>query len=376
VALMEAVLVKINDRETTLDRFDSAVATLTNEDPLYDIESHDGALPPQVVAERLSRVMVLGLSRYSDASQALVREHGMPSRLVRYWLPIALGVISSSTVLRFLTNRQEEIGQWIQDLGSTAVDFWQNWVLEPTRNLIRTIRHDEGSEISIMSKRSLEGDRESLERMVVDFALDTHAGSPLTATELSDLRLKIREGDLTPVLKAYEKDLSSPLMGALRGTLLRALLIQIQKTKVDVEIALGGIDALLKSQELLIGFISLTPGLLVAAGAVHSLRASFSHRRGSRAQRSQGFLLRQLRNIDRILTAGQPTEYGELPYRDQGLLLCEVHLLRLAARRCMPGEIFREFGDEAAELGDVRVGVERQRRVVERMRWAYQRWLA
>jgi nuclear-control-of-ATPase protein 2 len=39
-----------------------------------------------------------------------------------------------------------------------------------------------------------------------------------------------------------------------RGDLVRALLIQIQKTKVDVEIAIGGIDALLKSQELVFGF--------------------------------------------------------------------------------------------------------------------------
>ena len=50
----------------------------------------------------------------------------------------------------------------------------------------------------------------------------------------------------------------------MRGNLIRALLIQVQKTKVDVEIAMGGIDSLLKSQELLIGFISLTPGLLVS----------------------------------------------------------------------------------------------------------------
>ena len=65
---------------------------------------------------------------------------------------------------------------------------------------------------------------------------------------------RIREGDLTPVLRAYEKDLRKPFIGTVRGDLVRALLIQIQKTKVDVEIAIGGIDSLLKSQELVFGY--------------------------------------------------------------------------------------------------------------------------
>lgn len=380
VALMEAVLAKINDMDTPVDKFDSAIAELTDDDPLYTMDSQDLTLPPQDVAERLSRVLVLGLGQYATATKEMKREHGKPSRIVRYWIPVAVGILSSSTVLRVLVHRKAEIMQWIQDLGSTVVDFWHNWVVEPTRNVIRTIRHDEGSEISIMSKRSLEGDRESLERMVVDFAVDnpvnvTGSGPSLTETEIASIRAKVREGDLTPILKAYEKDLTSPLMGAIRGNLIRALLIQIQKTKVDVEVAIGGIDSLLKSQELLIGFISLTPGLLVAYGLTHYVRSSLLQKRGFRAAQKQGLMLRQLRNIDRILTGSTPTEYGELLYKDQGLLLCEVHVLRQAAQKSMPSQIYKEFSEEAEELTDVRMGVERQTKVAHRIRWAYGRWL-
>ncbi|CAK4034127.1 related to NCA2 [Lecanosticta acicola] len=380
VGLMEAVLLKINDSKTPTEKFDAAVGELTDDDPYFTSESADLNLPAQAVAERLARVLTLGLSQYQTSTSLAVQEHGKPSRVVRYWLPVTIGVLSSSTILRILAHRQAEVVQWIQDLGTTVVDFWQNWVVEPTRNLIKTIRHDEGSEISIMSKRSLEGDRDSLERMVVDFAIDnptnaTGSNSSLTETEIADIRSKVREGDLTPVLKAYEKDLTSPLMGAVRGNLIRALLIQIQKTKVDVEIAMGGIDSLLKSQELLIGFISLTPGLLVAYGVTRYIRASLTQKRGSKAQRKQGKMLRQLRNVDRIMTSSTPTEYGELSYKDQGLLLCEVHVLREAARMTMPGEIYREFSEEADELCDVRVGIERQKAVASRMRWAYGKWL-
>jgi nuclear-control-of-ATPase protein 2 len=385
VALIEAVLAKTTDLETPVDGYDGAIAELTEEDPLYTLDIQNINVSPQHVGERLSRVLTIGLPQYEASSKALVRRHGKPSRLVRYWLPIAIGILSSSTILRILVSRQAQLVQWVSDLGSTVVDFWTNWVLEPTRNLIKTIRHDEDSAISLLSKRSLEGDRESLERMVVDFAIDnpahvndTGSSTALTDSQVADIRAKVREGDLTPILRAYEKDLTSPIVGALRGNLIRALLIQIQKTKVDVEVAMGGIDSLLKSQELLIGFISLTPGLLVAWGFTHYLRNSVftsATSKKSAAARRQGHMIRQLRNIDRILTAAQPTQFGELLYKDQGLLICEVHILRIAAARTMPAEILKEFGEEVEELCDVRVGVERQRRVEERIRWAYRRWL-
>ncbi|KAK5132681.1 hypothetical protein LTR08_008725 [Meristemomyces frigidus] len=388
IALMEAVLVTVNNLETPLDKFDAAIAELTDDDPMYGVEVYEhsdveggASVQPQLVAERLTRVLALALPQYTSSAKALVQEHGKPSRIVRYWLPVTVGILSSSTILRMLVNRQAEIVQWIQEFGTTIVDFWQNWVVEPTRTVIGTIRHDEGSEVSIMSKRSLEGDRDSLERMVVDFAVDnptdaTGSSAALTEVEIADVRSKIREGDLTPVLRAYERDLVSPFTGAIRGNLIRALLIQIHKTKVDVEVALGGIDSLLKQQELVFGLVGLTPGILISYFAVHYLRSSLSEKRGSKAARKQGKMLRQLRNIDRILTNSTPTDFGELYYKDQGLLLCEVHVLQQAAEKSMPSEIYKEFREDAEELCDVRTGAERQKKTAARLRWAYARYMS
>lgn len=144
-------------------------------------------------------------------------------------------------------------------------------MIEPTKKVIGTIRHDESSEISIMSKRSLDVDRASLERMVVDFAIDTPAGSSLSASQIESIKANIQEGDLSPVLRVYEKELQSPLYGTLRGNLIRALLIQVQKTKVDIEVAMGGIDSLLKSQELVFGSGCLLTcsGILADVSQVH-----------------------------------------------------------------------------------------------------------
>jgi len=64
-----------------------------------------------------------------------------------------------------------------------------------------------------------------------------------------------------------------------------------------------------------------------------------------------------------------------LSYKEHGLLLCEVHILRQRAQKVLPGDINNEFLDEINDLVDLRTGVERQMRVVERMRWAYGKWL-
>lgn len=54
-----------------------------------------------------------------------------------------------------------------------------------------------------------------------------------TPEQIAELTKQIREGDLTEVMKVYENDIKSPLRSAVTGTLVRTLLIQIQKTKVS-----------------------------------------------------------------------------------------------------------------------------------------------
>ena len=80
-------------------------------------------------------------------------------------------------------------------------------------------------------------------------------------------------------------------------------------------------------------------------------------------------------NIDRILSASAPTSNGMLSYKDHGMLLCEVHILRQSARRVMPRDIYAELVEEINDLVDLRTGVERQIRVVDRIRWAYSKWI-
>ncbi len=381
VALMDTVLSNVTALDTGVSDFEDTVFATVEDDPEISNRAADAPqmARPAKLSRRLQQILKIHIPHHISTSQKLATEYGRPSKLIRYWLPASVLLVSSTTILRIFVNRKAEIITWIRDLGTTVRDFWLNWVIEPVKKIIGTIRHDKESEVAIMSKESLKGDRDSLERMVVSFAIDhpmiSTGDSVLSETQISEIITKVKEGDLTPVLRAYEKDLRKPFIGTVRGELVRTMLIQIQKTKVDVEVAISGIDALLKSQELVFGFVGLTPGVLVCFAAFRYLGSVFGSRKGLQKGRKAGQTVRVLRNIDRILTLATPTQNNLLSYKDHGLLLCEVHVLRNAAKRLFPGEIEREFLEDVADLCNINSGIQAQLKVLDRIRWGYAKWL-
>lgn len=381
VALMDMVLKEVCTLDISINDFEEKVFAGVEQDPELSVHLEDSTATdrPAVLARRLLNIIDRSLPEHLAAIKNLSTENGRPPALVRYWLPVSVGLFSSTTILKMLFNRKAAILQWFLDFGATVRDFWFNWVVEPTQRVIQTIRHDQTSEIAIMSRDSLKADRESLERMVVEFAVEKPAYAVDGATALSDaqvaeIRTKVAEGDVTPVLRAFERDLRSPFIGTIRGDLVRSLLIQVQKTKVDIEVAMTGIDSLLKSQELVFGFVGLTPGVLVSIGFIQWLRGMFGGRSGQRRTKKAGTAVRLLRNIDRILSEARPTDTNLLSYKDHGLLLCEVHVLRSLVDKLMPRDIGKEFLEDLDDLSNMK-GIQVQARALERIRWAYARWL-
>ncbi|KAL8285521.1 hypothetical protein RB597_002541 [Gaeumannomyces tritici] len=384
VVLMNLVVKEVLVAEAGTTELENRVFRGIEMDPELSIHAQDvaGIHKPSVLARRLMAILDTSLPDHVAATSQIVQQNGRPSRAVRYWLPATMLLLSSSTILRILVRRQHDILQWAADLGTTTTDFWFNWVVEPVRKIIGTIRHDNSSEIAIMSRDSLRADRESLERMVVEFALERpelavgEGSSALTDGQVAEIRAKVREGDVTTVLRAYEKELKKPLIGAVRGDLVRSLLIQVQKTKVDLETAISGIDALLKSQELVFGFVGLTPGVLVSVAVFQYLRTLMGGRRGLRRSERAVKAMRVLRKMDRILAeaALNPSNDNLLSYKEYGLMVCEVHMLRKLVRGMMPADIEKEFLEDLDDVANVK-GVTAQIRALDRIRWAYSKWL-
>ncbi|KAF8451339.1 ATP synthase regulation protein NCA2-domain-containing protein [Terfezia claveryi] len=357
----------------TIEQFEELIFLEEGE---YDLPS-----PPKIkvrttlLSLQLQKILRVDLPAQAVASKKVIASHGRPSVLVRYWAPATILLFSSSKILKVLARRQADLSVWAEDTATTIIDFWNNWVIDPVKNILGTIRHDEDSEVALMSRRSLTADMESLERMVMDFAVDNPdisvetPGAILTPQELEVIREHVKEGDLTPVLKAYERDLRKPFKGAIKGELIRALLIQIQKTKVDVEVAISGIDRLLKSQELVFGLVGLTPGLLATWVTVRWVSGFMSGRRGIRRGKVSEEMVRVLRHIDRILsTSSRKGTNCQLSYKEHGLLLCEVVVLRELAKQGLPKKLYGGFIQEMEELVNIHAGIERQQKAVDRVR--------
>ncbi|KAE8254121.1 hypothetical protein A4X13_0g3534 [Tilletia indica] len=262
---------------------------------------------------------------------------GPPSLLLRLWLP-AIILPTSALVLRSTL-----IAQWdwilatVTDAKETIQGFWIGWVVQPAAQLLQTLRRGEAERGLIIAKESLASDLKSLERMVTSFSAEKYNLSPV---ELEELAAKVRDGDLTSVLRVYEDEMRSPLKSAFTGSLLRALLIQVQKAKVDLEVAMSGIDRLLRSQELLIGAVGLAPALgilwVTTKWALSGGRFGGARRRQVR----EGETLRMraweaMREIDKLLSVpssvSSSSSTDTLPPLTHGLLLLHLSFLRSAA---------------------------------------------
>lgn len=84
--------------------------------------------------------------------------------------------------------------------------------------------------------------------------------------------------------------------------------------------------------------------------------------------------MRVLRNLDRILSGATHGDNNIMSYKDHGLLLSEIHVLRKLARGVLPGDIYKEFVEDLDELAYLK-GIQIQIRALDRIRWAYAEWL-
>ncbi|ORZ14626.1 ATP synthase regulation protein NCA2-domain-containing protein [Absidia repens] len=206
------------------------------------------------------------------------KEYGPSSTLTRYWIPGLIVLFGGKMAISYVFERKEDIVAWTNDGIQTVRGFFVNWLWEPMLRVLDTIRFKD-QRIGLSSKEGLKSDLQSLERMVVEFA---RAHYHLSDAEITTLASQVRDGDISRVLIAYENEIKNPLRNAIRGDLIQSLLIQVQKTKVDVDMAMQALDKLLKSNELNFAFLAVAPSMLLTWASVSWLKNIYQRRDGNR----------------------------------------------------------------------------------------------
>ncbi|EJD50834.1 NCA2-domain-containing protein [Auricularia subglabra TFB-10046 SS5] len=289
------------------------------------------SLAPPTLPSTLRKLALVVFPAHQSAHADALEDLKRPSALVRAWPrlllvpPLVWAGVHYAAGLRL----------GLRDAVETIKGFWSGYVVAPVKDILDTVRTGGEDGVRIVTPEGLKADMESLTRMAESLARDKLG---YTEPQLAELAEQVRAGDLGPVLRVYESELQTPLRSALGGSLVRALLIQVQKTKVDLDVAMAGIDRLLRSQELTFAFVGVAPSLAVLYALGGWLMRSWSGTRGrgrygGPQKRAEAFLA--IRRVERLLLT-TPGSKHELAPLTQGLVLLSLHQLRTFGDACLP----------------------------------------
>ncbi|KAK3829998.1 MAG: ATP synthase regulation protein NCA2-domain-containing protein [Linnemannia gamsii] len=321
----------------------------------------------------LKHLIKVQIPRYVDETENQARQFHRPSWLTRIWIPALLGYFGLKYGVQYISEHRADLDEMLEEAWDTAKRFVTDWVWEPSVRIMNIIRHsdDQGS-LQMLGNESLKSDIASLERMVLAFGKDNYN---LGAEELEVLSKAVHNGDISVIMRAYENELKTPLKGAVAGHLVQTLLIQIQKTKVDVEVAMAALDKLLKANELNFAFLAVGPSLLLLWAVSAQAKSSWQRFAGKNLGLVSIQMSNSLRQVERLLnlaSADGDAKKGKVPYKTQGLILCEVHIMRTFAARLTRHEGLRDkVMEDLREIEESSLTVHQRLRTTKRMYRTY-----
>ncbi|CAH7666942.1 ATP synthase regulation protein NCA2-domain-containing protein [Phakopsora pachyrhizi] len=334
-------------------------------------------------AIQISNLLAKGLPDQKKKFNRSISQLSRPNFLSRNWPWIVASPVIIFTTAKVAFSYRQSAIDFMRDFRATLNGFVKGWVIRPIEDIIKTLRAGESSSLAIMSKDGLNSELHSLERMAIDFGREKFKWNE---DELNQVAQKVREGDLTTVLKVWEQEIKNPIRSALLGSLIRVLLIQVQKVKVDLSLAMDGIQSMLRSQSLTIAAIGVAPSMLICF-TIGKLSTYLLSRRtsvvgkGTRAVRMEVRLA--MRRIERslILISSNPSEdnnhpiltsHQKSPSRTIGNLFLDLNLLRRFAnsshfpRKLSNSRIKNEFLNDVQDLEDLNVSWITKRKLSKR----------
>lgn len=121
--------------------------------------------------------------------------------------------------------------------------------------------------------------------------------------------LAARDAGMKGVMGVYEKEIRTPLKGALNGRMLRAGLIQVQEMKVNFETEMATVQRLLETQQLNLQIVAMLPAVTVVVVAGFSL-AGFMRFLSKDPLRPQQDLEAVLHDMSRAILAERTKPVG------------------------------------------------------------------
>ncbi len=226
----------------------------------------------------------------------------MPSQIQQNWvrysvLGLAAGYGTIFIIRHSRLTGSHDLDNWAKAAVDGVRSAWAEHVIGPLERVRGELFNTFRRRPAIVSMGEYEADRDSLQRMLEDFKTDyiqrrgtaaamankNNSGGArggasgsgeisgsveAIVSEVEDVQLL--EG-MELMMRSYEQELKRPVKNLVSGDLMRSLLIQVQKLKVDTESAMLEIDQILRANELSISLVAAVPAFLIAGVVLYSL---------------------------------------------------------------------------------------------------------
>jgi len=340
--------------------------------PEVDVESSEWT---EALATDGTSLIYQNLQKLDSFLSSQLSSHKRPNKLTIYWLPYTCGAVGLSVCSLWLLRHSSlmgspDIDNWIRDAKESVAGFWDEHVEKPIISirdeLFETFKQrDKG----VMEKQEVQLTEDSLRRMLVAFCEQTE-GQKL----LEDLPVQAMLETLT---KRYEKELIHPIQNLFSGELARAMLIQIQKLKLDLESGLLEMDQILRANAINFAVLAALPAFGLSLLLLVLLRAWVQRDHGAEGR---GNIARCQRRLLLVDVERRLMEFQH--YRDNGMeeeARCKFGLvLYTLDRLCKAVESHaKETGEwlslrqDIFDLSKLDMGMPDKMIVVSRLKWMY-----
>lgn len=295
--------------------------------------------------------------------------------ITRYWPVFITAMVWGPELIKYCWDSRFDLKFFVQkniiDLTSSLI---HNWVWLPFKRILATIRHDKSAMIAMISENTVQSEQDSLIRMIIKLLIDNGVIIPQNPIQtdfdissmasndkvVDNIIKQIEMGQMDQFMTIYENQLSHPVKSIFTGELIRSILIQIQKMKVDGSIAMNGIDKMLKSQELLFGMIALSPSFLLiySVGSMVNRLIKWgniwSHEKALRFKIKDSLNnVERLLNYNYITTEDFESKIGnndDSYYYNLGLLVMEISNLYKLGYELLPKRLRLQWRNDILEL--------------------------
>ena len=228
-----------------------------------DILGVDETTPVKLVAAARQRFQEVA----GDADATYLRYQGRRKAAVR--VVCCLGAVRGGLALRRFARSRGGVRTITKRVAVTTREIIERRLIVPAVEVLADLLSP-SKEHLMADPASLQQAEATLEAMLTDWLRDRE--STLSSDEIAALAKK---GDLTSVGETLAAETRKPLTGLISGNIVRALLIQLQASARDAQVALAAVDDLLAAQTVTIRALALVPALLLLVLLTKGVRILF-----------------------------------------------------------------------------------------------------